>query len=284
MNSLFRVSMRLCQKPLKNFVSVNRFKINQPIISQRWAHNQPLTYDFARERILLVLRLFDKIDPNKLTLKSNFTKDLGLDSLDHVEIIMMLEDEFGFEIPESDAEKFLTPADIVRYITDKEEAYEALQHMHAHHDHHHDHDHNHSEDDGHHKSGLIGDHGAPELNTIHKRGMCTFTEPRFDEIKTSLGGSDLKPINIHDIQERVLKVCSKYDKIDASKLTLESHFVNDLGLDSLDHVEIMMELEDEFGHEIPDSDAEKLMMPVQIAKYIFHKEEAKEVEHHDEMV
>lgn len=45
-----------------------------------------------------------------------------------------------------------------------------------------------------------------------------------------------------------------------------------------------MELEDEFGLEIPDQEAEKLMMPVQIAKYIYHKEEAREVDHHDDKV
>ena len=50
--------------------------------------------------------------------------DLGLDSLDHVEIIMAMEDEFGFEIPDTDAEKLLTPADIVRYVGDREDVYE----------------------------------------------------------------------------------------------------------------------------------------------------------------
>lgn len=50
--------------------------------------------------------------------------DLGLDSLDHVEIIMAMEDEFSFEIPDTDAEKLLTPADIVRYVGDREDVYE----------------------------------------------------------------------------------------------------------------------------------------------------------------
>lgn len=50
--------------------------------------------------------------------------DLGLDSLDHVEIIMAIEDEFGFEIPDMDAERLLKPADIVRYVADKEDIYD----------------------------------------------------------------------------------------------------------------------------------------------------------------
>jgi NADH dehydrogenase (ubiquinone) 1 alpha/beta subcomplex 1 len=46
------------------------------------------------QRLILLLKLFDKIDPAKLTLESNFTKDLGLDSLDFVDIIIAIEDEF----------------------------------------------------------------------------------------------------------------------------------------------------------------------------------------------
>lgn len=51
-------------------------------------------------------------------------KDLGLDSLDHVEVIMAMEDEFGFEIPDQDAEKLMRPADLIQYIADKEDIYE----------------------------------------------------------------------------------------------------------------------------------------------------------------
>lgn len=47
-----------------------------------------------------------------------------MDSLDHVEVIMAIEDEFGFEIPDADAERLLKPADIVRYVADREDIYE----------------------------------------------------------------------------------------------------------------------------------------------------------------
>lgn len=57
-------------------------------------------------------------------MESHFINDLGLDSLDHVEVIMAMEDEFGFEIPDADAEKLLKPADIVRYVADREDIYE----------------------------------------------------------------------------------------------------------------------------------------------------------------
>ncbi|XP_076233524.1 NADH dehydrogenase (ubiquinone) acyl carrier protein isoform X1 [Calliopsis andreniformis] len=91
---------------------------------RQYSGKLPLTIDFIRQRVLLVLNLYDKIDPKKLTMDSHFINDLGLDSLDHVEIIMAMEDEFGFEIPDMDAEKLFKPADIVRYVADKEDIYE----------------------------------------------------------------------------------------------------------------------------------------------------------------
>ncbi|XP_045448104.1 acyl carrier protein, mitochondrial isoform X1 [Melitaea cinxia] len=76
-----------------------------------------------------------------------------------------------------------------------------------------------------------------------------------------------------EIEERVMKVCKAYDKLVSAQLSLESHFVNDLGLDSLDHVEIIMAMEDEFGFEIPDADAERLLKPKDIVQYIADKED-----------
>jgi len=46
--------------------------------------------------------------------------------------------------------------------------------------------------------------------------------------------------------------------VEESAITSEAHFVNDLGADSLDTVELIMEFEEEFGIEIPDEDAEKI--------------------------
>ncbi|XP_012521365.1 acyl carrier protein, mitochondrial isoform X1 [Monomorium pharaonis] len=91
---------------------------------RQYSHKDPLTLDIIKQRVLLVLKLYDKIESSKLTLESHFMDDLGLDSLDHVEIIMAMEDEFGFEIPDMDAERLLKPKDIVRYVADKEDVYE----------------------------------------------------------------------------------------------------------------------------------------------------------------
>ncbi|XP_026738760.1 acyl carrier protein, mitochondrial isoform X1 [Trichoplusia ni] len=88
-------------------------------------------------------------------------------------------------------------------------------------------------------------------------------------------GAQSKP-SAQEIEERVMKVCKCYDKLSCVKLSVESHFMNDLGLDSLDHVEVIMAMEDEFGFEIPDGDAERLVRPKDIIQYIADKEDVYE--------
>ena len=53
-----------------------------------------------------------------ITMKASFIDDLGADSLDIVELIMALEEEFDIEIPDTDAEKIVTVGDVVDYIKD----------------------------------------------------------------------------------------------------------------------------------------------------------------------
>jgi len=54
-----------------------------------------------------------------MTVEASFVDDLGADSLDTVELVMALEEEFGIEIPDEDAEKLLTVEDVVKYIEAK---------------------------------------------------------------------------------------------------------------------------------------------------------------------
>jgi len=89
-----------------------------------YSFKEPLSLESIGERVLLVLNLYDKTNNDKLNLDAHFYKDLGLDSLDHVEVIMAMEDEFGFEIPDDHGERLLTPRQIVRYIADHEDVYE----------------------------------------------------------------------------------------------------------------------------------------------------------------
>ncbi|KAJ6653893.1 hypothetical protein lerEdw1_007651 [Lerista edwardsae] len=93
-------------------------------LCRQYSDLPPLTLEGIKDRVIYVLKLYDKIDPEKLTVTSHFMKDLGLDSLDQVEIIMAMEDEFGFEIPDVEAEKLMCPQEIVDYIADKKDVYE----------------------------------------------------------------------------------------------------------------------------------------------------------------
>jgi len=56
------------------------------------------------------------VDESKITEDSSFVDDLGLDSLDIVELIMAFEEEFDIEIPDKDAEKMKTVGDAIKYL------------------------------------------------------------------------------------------------------------------------------------------------------------------------
>lgn len=61
------------------------------------------------------------VDESMVTPETNLMKDLEADSLDAVEIIMAIEEEFGIEIPDEDAEKFQLVGDLVRYVEEQQE-------------------------------------------------------------------------------------------------------------------------------------------------------------------
>jgi NADH dehydrogenase (ubiquinone) 1 alpha/beta subcomplex 1, acyl-carrier protein len=64
-----------------------------------------------------VVKNFDQVDAAKVTPETNFMKDLGLDSLDIVEVVMAIEDEFAIEIPDQEADKIASISDAVAYIS-----------------------------------------------------------------------------------------------------------------------------------------------------------------------
>jgi acyl carrier protein len=61
------------------------------------------------------------VNPEQVTLEASFTDDLGADSLGAMELIMALEEEFGLEIPQDDAEKIITVGDAVQYVIKRKE-------------------------------------------------------------------------------------------------------------------------------------------------------------------
>jgi acyl carrier protein len=71
-----------------------------------------------------------------------------------------------------------------------------------------------------------------------------------------------------DISERVKKIVVEHLGVEADKVTENASFIDDLGADSLDTVELVMALEEEFGIEIPDEDAEKITRVKEAVDYI----------------
>ncbi|KAL5202522.1 hypothetical protein ABZP36_013474 [Zizania latifolia] len=74
------------------------------------------------DRIISVVKNFQKVEPAKVTPNAHFQKDLGLDSLDTVEIVMAFEEEFGFEIPDNEAEKIDSIKTAVDFIASHPQA------------------------------------------------------------------------------------------------------------------------------------------------------------------
>ena len=74
-----------------------------------------------------------------------------------------------------------------------------------------------------------------------------------------------------EIQDQVKKIVVDHLGIDESKVVPEAKFIDDLGADSLDTVELVMAFEEEFGSEISDSDAEKILTVGDAVKFIENK-------------
>ena len=71
-----------------------------------------------------------------------------------------------------------------------------------------------------------------------------------------------------NVEERVMKIIVEQLGVKEDEVTSEASFVDDLGADSLDTVELVMALEEEFKIEIPDEDAEKITTVLQAIDYI----------------
>lgn len=71
----------------------------------------------VEERVIEVIKAFEKVDESKVSTASKFKEDLDLDSLDAVEVVMAIEEEFGIEIPDSEADKIWSVAEAVSYVS-----------------------------------------------------------------------------------------------------------------------------------------------------------------------
>ncbi|KAJ9611306.1 mitochondrial acyl carrier protein [Cladophialophora chaetospira] len=78
-----------------------------------------------------------------------------------------------------------------------------------------------------------------------------------------------------EVQGRIMDLLKNFDKVtDATKISGNAHFQNDLGLDSLDTVEVVMAIEEEFSIEIPDKEADAIHSVDQAVTYIVAQPDA----------
>lgn len=102
--------------------------ISKPVIpqfvqaSRTYAGFPALTRDVARERIIELLEGYDKVTSKDISEKSSFVNDLGLDSLDVVEVVMEVEHEFNIQIPDHEADSLKTVGQTVDYILSQPDA------------------------------------------------------------------------------------------------------------------------------------------------------------------
>ena len=73
---------------------------------------------FEKIRTILCEQL--ELEENQVTMESSIMEDLGADSLDLVDLLMSLEDQFNLEVADEDVEKIKTVGDLVRYVEEKQ--------------------------------------------------------------------------------------------------------------------------------------------------------------------
>jgi acyl carrier protein len=73
----------------------------------------------VEERVRTIICDQLAVEPDKVALTASFIDDLGADSLDIVELVMTMEEEFDLDIPDEDAEKMKTVGDVIKYISTK---------------------------------------------------------------------------------------------------------------------------------------------------------------------
>ena len=71
---------------------------------------------FSEDKVKEIIVKELEVDPKQLTPEAKFIEDLGADSLDIVELVMALEEQFGITIPEEDTDRFRTLGEAIEYI------------------------------------------------------------------------------------------------------------------------------------------------------------------------
>ncbi|KAI0319384.1 acyl carrier protein [Amylostereum chailletii] len=120
--SFARLALRSATRPCLTLSPVSRTVFRLP---PRAAFSAAAGLDKAQiqERVLDVLKGFEKANVAKLSPSASFTDDLGLDSLDAVEVVMAVEEEFSIEIPDAEADEIKTVQQAIDYIAKTLEAH-----------------------------------------------------------------------------------------------------------------------------------------------------------------
>lgn len=97
---------------------------------------------------------------------------------------------------------------------------------------------------------------------------CKQKIAKFDKINIKFAANKPKKLNMSNVQEKITKIIVDKLGVEESEVTKEASFTNDLGADSLDTVELIMEFEKEFNISIPDEKAETIATVGDAIKYL----------------
>ncbi|WOH16267.1 hypothetical protein DCAR_0935817 [Daucus carota subsp. sativus] len=106
--------MRIGVSVRESFLVKDIYALN--ILNRQLCTTTGTSSDQIMARVITLVKRFDRTDATKVTEKADFQKDLSLDSLDRVELVMAIEQEFSVEIPEEKADQLKCCADVTEYI------------------------------------------------------------------------------------------------------------------------------------------------------------------------
>jgi acyl carrier protein len=98
--------------------------------------------------------------------------------------------------------------------------------------------------------------------------VCDSGPSKAQDSTANLQGTEDPVVTVQEIEDKVISIVSEQMGINKAEITREVSFINDLNADSLDIVELVMELEDSFEMQIPDEEAEKIKTVGQAIDYI----------------
>jgi acyl carrier protein len=108
----------ICKKDDSGLDAVGNVGHRHKLNIKKWSASMAEKSIEQRVKEIIVEQL--GVNPDQVTPEAKFIEDLGADSLDTVELVMALEEEFGNEIPDEQAEKLQSVGDVIKYIEDSQ--------------------------------------------------------------------------------------------------------------------------------------------------------------------